>query len=148
MRLRSEALLEAKGQRPRIFVLNLGKAEQYRPRASFVRNLLAAGGIEAVLSEGFDDPDKAVAAFAETGLAAVILCGGDQVYPRLVPEVAPRIKALGARRVILAGHPEDREPKLRQGGIDSFIFRGCDVLSFLERLYLDLDLEQDREVEV
>ncbi len=139
LRRRGEALLESQERRPRVFLLNLGSSAETRARSSFARNLLAAGGVEAVASEGFDDPGEAVAAFAESGLSAVVLCGSDAVYPRLVPDLAGRLRDAGAKRVILAGHPGDRELGLRRNGIDSFIFLGCDVLSFLERLYSNLE---------
>lgn len=145
LRQRSDAFLEAHDRRPQVFVLCFSPPRQIRPRISFVRNLLAAGGIEARIREELEDEAASAEAFAESGLGAVILCGTDEDIPRLVPSLTDALRLKGARRVIVAGHPGDLEVELRRSGVDTFIFHGCDVAGFLERLYRDLEA-RDSEV--
>ncbi|MCB1037701.1 MAG: methylmalonyl-CoA mutase, partial [Acidobacteria bacterium] len=139
LRRRSEAFRRGQGSAPRVLLLNLGLPSEHRLRTGFASNLLAAGGVEAVSTPAFEEPAEAVAAFAESGLRAVILCSSNEAYQRLVPATAPGLRKAGARRVVLAGHPGDHETAFRHAEVDSFIFLGCDVLEFLERLYQDLE---------
>jgi methylmalonyl-CoA mutase len=53
------------------------------------------------------------------------------MYPDMVPQVAPRLKAAGARSVVLAGNPGANETAWRGAGVDRFIFIKCDVLATL-----------------
>ena len=52
----------------------------------------------------------------------------------MVPEVAPQLKAAGARSVVLAGHPGRQRAAWRAAGVDRFIFIKCDVLETLRDL--------------
>jgi methylmalonyl-CoA mutase len=42
------------------------------------------------------------------------------------------LKSAGARLVFLVGPPGEREAELRQAGIDTFIYAGCDALATLQ----------------
>ncbi len=46
-----------------------------------------------------------------------------------------RLNAAGARHIYLAGQPGEGEAALRQAGIGTFIFAGCDALAVLEAAY-------------
>jgi methylmalonyl-CoA mutase len=60
-----------------------------------------------------------------------VLCSSDKLYPDLVPQAAGRLKAAGARSVVLAGNPGANEVAWRAAGVDRFIFIKCDVLATL-----------------
>src|SRR5205807_6020645 len=49
-------------------------------------------------------------------------------------KVAPKLKAAGARSVVLAGNPGANEAAWRAAGVDRFIFIKCDVLANLREL--------------
>jgi methylmalonyl-CoA mutase len=60
-----------------------------------------------------------------------VICSTDKQYATAVAELAPKLKAAGARSVILAGHPGKSEAVYRAAGVDRFIYMRCDVLDAL-----------------
>ena len=58
----------------------------------------------------------------------------DSLYPDVVPQVAPKLKAAGVRSVVLAGNPAANEAAWRAAGVDRFIFIKCDVLATLREM--------------
>lgn len=128
LRIKSDDYLTATGRRPGVFLFALGPLAEHSARATWTKNLLAAGGIEAV--EGSD-----VADFEKSGLGAAFLCGSDDRYAREVAGVAPKLKAAGAR-LYLAGRPNE---DYRRAGVDAFVHFGCDVLETLASLYDHLE---------
>ncbi len=122
------------GERPLVFLAGLGSLADSITRLTWARNFFAAGGFEAVSGDGHEDPAQAAAAFQESGAAIAVLCSSDRVYERLAVEVATALKQAGARTVVLAGRPGEREAALRQAGVDRFIHVGCDVLETLREL--------------
>jgi methylmalonyl-CoA mutase len=63
-----------------------------------------------------------------------VICSSDKLYPDVVPQVAPKLKAVGARSVVLAGNPGVNEAAWRAAGVDRFIFIKCDVLATLREM--------------
>jgi methylmalonyl-CoA mutase len=127
LRDRSDAQLAATGRRPRVFLAALGPARAHAGRLGFARNLLAAGGIEAMVGTG--EQDELVAAFraGDTGLA--LLCAADQDYHERAGALAAALKAAGAAQVWIAGPPAlvgDLAP-----GVDAAIYTGCDAVAAL-----------------
>ncbi|HTV30751.1 MAG TPA: methylmalonyl-CoA mutase subunit beta [Xanthobacteraceae bacterium] len=129
----SDKILARSGARPKIFLANLGKPADFTPRATFAKNFFEAGGIEAVSGDG--DSAALVAAFQPSGAALACLCGADKSYEGEAAAVATALKAAGARHVYLAGQPGEREAALREAGVQSFIYNGCDALSTLTAAY-------------
>ncbi len=119
------------GRRPRVFLANMGPVAHHTARATYAKNFFEAGGFEVVGNDGFRDADAAAKAFAESGAAVAVLCSSDKLYPTVVPETAPKLKAAGARSVVLAGNPAANEAAWRAAGVDRFIFIKCDVLATL-----------------
>ena len=70
-------------------------------------------------------------AFAASGASVAVICSSDKLYPEVVPALAPKLKAAGARCVVLAGNPAANEAAWRGAGVDRFIFIKCDVLATL-----------------
>lgn len=130
----SDAHLEAKGTRPAVFMANLGKLAEYNPRATWIRNLLAAGGIEGRGEEGFSSGDALAEAFAATGTQVAVICGSDAGYEALAEEAARALRAAGAACVLMAGRPGENESKYREAGVDDFLFAGQDAIEALSSL--------------
>lgn len=122
------------GRRPSIFLANMGHISHHTARATYSKNFFEAGGFEVLTNEGFLDADASVQAFAESGSGIAVICSSDKLYPEFVPEVAPKLKAAGARTVVLAGKPGPNEEAWRAAGVDRFIFISCDVLATLREL--------------
>jgi methylmalonyl-CoA mutase len=130
----SDAWCAVHGRRPRVFLANLGPVSHHGARATYSKNFFEAGGFEVIGNDGFQEPEAAAQAFARSGASIAVICSSDKLYPDLVPQAAPRLKAAGARRVVLAGNPGANEAAWRSAGVDRFIFIKCDVLATLREL--------------
>ncbi len=122
------------GARPKVFLANLGPVAEYTARAGYARNFFEAGGFEVISSGDCEDTEAAVNAFARSGSRIAVICSSDRLYQQQVEHVAPRLKAAGARTLVLAGFPGDNEPAWREAGVDRFIYIKCDVLATLREL--------------
>ena len=122
------------GKRPQVFLANLGDLAAHSTRSTWMRNYLAAGGIEAIGEDGFHNSADAGKAFADSGAEIVCICGSDQAYAELAEATAGVLKAAGATRVLLAGRPKDQDA-LKAAGVDEFVFAGGDAIATLTRLH-------------
>jgi methylmalonyl-CoA mutase len=130
----SDAWQARHGRRPRAFLVNMGPVSHHTARATYAKNFFEAGGFEVIGTNGFRDAEAAARAFAAAGATVAVICSSDKLYPEMVPQVAPRLKAAGARTVVLAGNPGTNEAAWRAAGVDRFIFIKCDVLGTLREL--------------
>src|SRR5262249_35012468 len=133
----SDRALARTGARPKVFLATLGALADFTARATFASNLYAAGGIEAVTSDGFGKLDDMVAAFKRSGGELACLWGADAVYVKDAAAAARALKTAGAIHISMAGRPRsreasDQEATLRAAGVETFIFVGCDVLATLK----------------
>jgi len=131
----ADAHLARAGKRPRVFLATLGDLAAHSGRATWMRNFLAAGGIEAVGSEPLHNSADAGKAFADSGATIACLCSSDQVYAELGEAAAGALKAAGAERLLLAGRPKDQQDALQAAGVDTFIFAGVDAVATLTGLH-------------
>jgi len=132
----SDAALARDGARPRVFLATIGAPAAHGRRAGFARELFEAGGIEASADEaGAEEANEAATRFVASGALIACLCGADDDYGAFAESFAAALKRAGARGVVLAGRPGERESEWRGAGIDDFIFAGCDALAALERAY-------------
>ena len=131
----ADAHLARTGKRPQVFLANLGDLAAYSTRATWIRNYLAAGGIEAVGEAGFHNSADAGKAFADSGAEIACICGTDQAYAELGEAVAGVLEGAGAARVLLAGRPKDQAAALEAAGVDDFISAGGDAVATLTRLH-------------
>jgi methylmalonyl-CoA mutase len=145
----SDAHLARTGERPRIFLADLGPVAAFTARATFAKALFEAGGIEAPLNDGFLTPDAAAEAFRASGARIACLCSSDAVYEEMAVDAARALKRAGAERLYLAGRPREggedsapggHEARYREAGIDGFVFAGCDALDILGEAHRSLGL--------
>ncbi len=130
LRDKSDAMLAKTGVRPKVFLASLGKLADFTPRAMFAKNFYEAGGIEVIGTDGFNDLAAMLAAFTASGARLACLCGSDRTYTEQAVAAATALKEAGAI-VHLAGRPGELETALKDAGVGTFIFVGCDVLSTL-----------------
>jgi len=107
-----------------VSLILLGAPAEHRARAGYAKNLF---GVAGLASEACD---------IGPGIDVACLCGSDERYASDAADAARSLKAAGARRVVLAGRPGQREAELRDAGVDAFVFVGCDVLATLEEVLL------------
>jgi methylmalonyl-CoA mutase len=130
----SDDHLRTSGVRPRVFVASVGPSSENRNTTTFITNLLAAGGLIAVLGEDLDGPEALGAAFAASGSRAAVICFSSDQAAEMIPLLAREIKALRARRVLVAGRPGRLQAAWREAGVDGFIHRGIDAVALLTDL--------------
>ncbi|MCG8450660.1 MAG: methylmalonyl-CoA mutase subunit beta [Pirellulales bacterium] len=129
-----DAWQETQGRRPSVFLANMGPIAHHTARATYSKSFFEAGGFEVISNEGFQDANAAAQALAKSGASIAVICSSDKLYPEVVPEVAPLLKAAGARTVVLAGKPGTNEEAWRAAGVDRFIFISCNVLGTLREM--------------
>ena len=121
-------------KRPRVFLANLGTRREFLARSNYARDFFEAGEFEPVDNDGFTDAQAAVTAFAASGAEIAVICSTDARYATDAEQVAPKLRAAGARTVVLAGNPGANEARYRCVGLDQFIFIKCNVLEILRSL--------------
>ena len=117
-----------------IFVASMGEIIDHNVRSTWVKNYLAAGGIKALISDGYKTPEEAAAAFKHSGATAACICSSDAVNATLAEPTAQALKAAGAKLVLMAGRPGGSEAKLKAVGVDQFLFAGTDAVATLKSL--------------
>ena len=130
----ADAHLTRTGKRPHVFLACLGDLAVHSARATWMGNYLAAGGIEAIVSDPLHNSADAGAAVAASGATIACICSSDQACAELGEATAAVLKQAGARQVLLAGRPKDQEAALRSAGVDTFIFAGGDAVVTLATL--------------
>src|SRR5262245_3650937 len=136
----SDRILEKTKRRPKVFLANLGKASDFTARATYAKNFYEAGGIEAVVNDGFDSQAAMIEAFKASGARLACLCSSDKVYVSGASEAAKALTAVGAV-VYLAGRPVEKEAEWRQAGVKGFIYLGCDTLATLQAAHDILNIK-------
>jgi methylmalonyl-CoA mutase len=105
-----------------VALVTLGPPAEHRARAGYAAALFATAGLRT----------HETTAVARVDIAC--LCGSDERYAAEAAALATELRAAGCRRIVLAGRPGALEPALREAGVDTFIFVGCDVLATLTDL--------------
>ncbi|HIP70935.1 MAG TPA: methylmalonyl-CoA mutase [Anaerolineae bacterium] len=144
LRRLAETYEERYGRRPHIFLANMGPLRQFKARADFARSFFEPGGFAIVYPDGFDGVETAVAAAVEAEPAAVVICSSDEVYPKVAPWLARRVKERLREdtAVLLAGRPGEYEAMYKEAGVDGFIYLGAncyEVNKWLLASILDAD---------
>jgi methylmalonyl-CoA mutase len=135
LRDKSDAALKRTGQRPKVFLANLGTPANFAPRANFAKSFFESGGIEALDNEGFWEIPTLVHEFKKAGTALVCICSSDAVYATNAADAAKALAEAGASPIYLAGRPGDQESDYRNAGVNEFIFAGGDTLATLRAAY-------------
>jgi methylmalonyl-CoA mutase len=136
----SDRTLTATGQRPKVFLTNLGTPADFTARATFAKNFFEAGGIEATPADAFATREQMVAAFRASAAALACLCSSDKVYEIEASEAVRALSQAGARHIFLAGRGGKLESALKGAGVSGFIYSGCDALSVLTEAHRLLGL--------
>jgi methylmalonyl-CoA mutase len=137
LRDRSDAVLAESGARPRAFLATLGPLSAYAVRAGFARNLLAAGGIEALDAGPTETAREVAAAFREAGTPVAVLCSTDGIYAERAEATVVALRDAGARLILLAGSAD-------VPGLDGHLAAGCDALAVLGSVHAAIEKEHVR----
>lgn len=118
----------------KVFLASMGEIAEHNVRSTWIKNYLAAGGITALMSDGYKTPEDAAAAFKASGATAACICSSDAVYANVAEATAKALKDAGASLVLLAGRPGDKEAALKSAGVDQFLSAGADAVATLKGL--------------
>lgn len=122
-----EALRDEPAATP-VFLATMGSQAQYTARATFITNLLAAGGVDVVGAGPSEGVDDVLVAYAAAGSPAVaVLVGSEEDYVAWGEPLATRLREAGAEHLIVTG----RSRALT--GVDDEAATGLDALAFLRR---------------
>jgi methylmalonyl-CoA mutase len=133
----SDRILAQTGARPKIFLANLGTTSDFTARATFAKSFFEAGGIAAITNDGFASLEAMAAAFRASGAKLACLCSSDAAYESEAGEAARALA--GAAHIYLAGRPRAQEAALREAGVGTFVFAGCDALATLTAAHAMLE---------
>ena len=117
-----EALRDEPAAEP-VFLATLGTIAQHTARATFVSNLLAAGGIAVDVAGATSGIDDLRAAYG--GQKVVCLAGTDAAYEEWGAAAAASLREAGATHVVIAGKATEY--------VDDSAAMGVDALAFLNR---------------
>ncbi|MFN0217601.1 MAG: methylmalonyl-CoA mutase family protein [Hyphomicrobium sp.] len=118
-----------------VFLASLGEIAKHNVRTTWIKNYLAAGGVATLISDGYTSAEDAAEAFIESGATAACICSSDAVYATLAEPTAKALKSAGAKLVLMAGRPGDKEARLKSAGVDQFLFAGADAIATLKDLH-------------
>jgi methylmalonyl-CoA mutase len=121
------------GDRPKIFLANLGRPQGFAAAAAFAVNFFAAAGIEAVSNEGFETPREAADAFRASGCKIACICAPQAVSTQPLIDTARALRGAGAVRIYLTGRDQgETATALLEAGVAELICAGDDTLAILE----------------
>ena len=118
----------------KVFLASMGEIAEHNMRTTWIKNYLAAGGIATLISDGYPTAQAAAAAFKASGATAACICSSDAVSAIHAEDTARALKAAGAKLVLMAGRPGDKEMALNIAGVDQFLFAGTDAVAVLGAL--------------
>ena len=111
-----------------VFLATVGPVAAHAARASFIRNVLAAGGMTTV--GGPVTGDDVLAEYRSAGAPGVVcLAGSDRAYQDLGSTLVQALRSAGAQRIMMAGKPSETMADV----VDDHVAAGDDVVQFLRR---------------
>ncbi len=123
---------DAAGIRPKVFMANLGRIADFTARATWSKNLFEAGGIEALVNDGFADLPALVQAYKASGAKAAVIASSDAVYDAEGVKAATALADAGCEILYLAGKPDaEKKAALEAAGVTGFVHVGVDVVATL-----------------
>lgn len=135
LRAAAEAYAARTGQRPQVFLANMGPVAQHKARSDFATGFFETGGFGVSTNDGFATVEAAAQAAQAAGAPIVVICSADDTYPAIVPPLTQALKAARpTTTVILAGYPADQVESYRQAGVDEFIHLRANCYEVLARL--------------
>ena len=143
LRAASDEQFRKTGDRPKIFLANLGSPQGFAAAAAFAVNFFAAAGIEAVSNEGFETPREAADAFRASGCKIACICAPQAVSTQPLIDTARALRGAGAVRIYLTGRDRgETATALLEAGVAELICAGDDTLAILDTLAVALGERQ------
>ncbi|HEY8382800.1 MAG TPA: methylmalonyl-CoA mutase subunit beta [Microvirga sp.] len=119
------------GERPKVFLANLGPVAAFTARATFARNFFESAGIEAVTNDGFASLDEMLNSYSSSKAKLSCICSSDEIYEQQAIPAIEGLRNVSKSPIYIARRPGELEEAMRRAGATTFIFAGCDTLSIL-----------------
>ncbi|MEF2094545.1 methylmalonyl-CoA mutase family protein [Bacillus sp. CFBP9009] len=131
-----DEMAEKTGNRPIVFLANLGPISDHKVRADFATGFFEVGGFEVIQNNGFGSINEAAEAIVASMADYVIICGKDEDYQQAAIPLAMSIKKTDAQiTVLLAGKPSEvDEVRFKEAGITEFVHVGSNCYDILSQL--------------
>jgi methylmalonyl-CoA mutase len=130
----ADAYVARSGKTPTVFMASIGAVIDHTLRSTWIKNYLAAGGIAVLTTDGYESAQEAAAAFSKSGATTACIASSDALYAEHAEATARALKAAGAKLVLMAGRPGDKEAALTAAGVDQFLSAGADAVVTLKGL--------------
>ena len=135
LRKKSTTIADKLGEKPKVFLMNMGSVKQHKGRADFSRGFFEVADFNVVYPKGFENAEDAVEALKESKSKVAVICSTDDTYPELVPVITAKIKELNLDvKIVLAGYPKDQIEEHKKSGVNEFIYLGCNALEVLDNM--------------
>jgi len=143
LRLQTEKFEEQNDYRPQVFTMPLGNRKWASARATFSTNFFGVAGYSINENIPFESVDEAIEELRETGAEITVLCSSDKEYADLVPEVVEKMKQASVdTTLVLAGNPGKQQDFYRSHGVHYFIYKGINILNFLEEMHNEMEITE------
>ncbi len=140
LREAADTYLARHGERPKALLCGLGPLPHRRVRQELTADVVRAGGM--LTDELEVDESKSAQEVAQAVLArrprAVLLCGSDAAYARLVAPVTAALKAADPRLCVGLAGADDEQGSLAAAGVDLFLGPGVDRVKTIRTLQREL----------
>lgn len=128
-------ILKKEGRQPKVFLANIGKLAQYKPRADFSRGFFEVAEFDVIDGKGFLTALEAAEAAIKSKANITVICSTDAIYPNFVPEITRLIKKNSKMRVFVAGRaPSELVEEYKDAGVDSYIYMGANCYNILKEI--------------
>ena len=131
----SDRYRDKHAQLPSVYVVTIGKPAEYNLRASFCRNLFAAGGIDCLSDNASTDSAEIAALdWKNSSSPIAVLCGADSSYSDHGSDYIRALRDAGAEHIYIVG-------KALEGEVDQQLFARCNALDILRITHRILEVE-------
>ncbi|NLR92621.1 methylmalonyl-CoA mutase family protein [Flammeovirga agarivorans] len=141
LRLKTERYVKDGGERPKVFNALFGNLAMRKARSTFAMDFFGTAGF--VSSEQFyASAEEAVKGAIENDADIIVMCSSDPEYAEHVEGFAKAFKASEAKgkKLILAGHPGDKEAEFLAAGVDGFVHVKTNAIQSLAQFQADLEI--------
>ena len=125
----------AEGKNVNIFLANYGPIPKHKGRADFSRSFFEVAHFNVIGNDGFPTAAEVAKAAIDSNADVAVICGTDDVYPEIVPEITKAIKAANpGMKVYLAGAPGENKEAFDKAGVDQYIHVGANCYQILKAI--------------
>lgn len=142
LRKRTDAFTAKSGQRPKVFMVLLGKNPTMKTaRSQFSAGFIGCGGFEVVDGTITKSTAEALKLAIDQNAEITVICGADEDYATDGIVFAEKFKAAKKDGIlVIAGNPTESLEVLKVAGVDEFIHIRADLIETLKSFQQKLNI--------